>query len=168
VSTSPMTRPHLPTRFRAGAALLGVGFGGLADGIVFHQVLQWHNFVAEPIPPDTLDALRTNVFWDGLFHAATTLVLLVGFVLLQRSWDRNARAPGDGRAVLGWALIGWGAFNTVDQLVFHELLDLHDIRMGVPNPGVYNWTYGASGLLLIGLGVLALRRWQATTERSLG
>jgi uncharacterized membrane protein len=165
VATSSMAAAHLPTRFRVGAALLGVGFGGLADGIVFHQVLQWHNFVAEPIPPDTLEALRTNVFWDGVFHVATTLVLRLGLVMLQRSWDRNERAPGDGRAVLGWALIGWRTFNLVDQLVLHELLDLHDIRMGVPNGGV-QLDLRASGLLLIGLGVLALRRWQATTERS--
>jgi uncharacterized membrane protein len=100
--------------FRAGAFLLGLGLGGLADGILFHQVLQWHNLVAEPLPPDTLEALRTNVFWDGVFHV-------------------------------------------VDQLLFHELLDLHDIRMGVPTPGLYNRSYGASGVLLIALGWWVLR-----------
>lgn len=144
--------------FRAGALLLGVGLGGLADGIVFHQVLQWHNLVANPVPPDTLAALRTNVLWDGLFHVATTLTLTVGLVLLQRSWGRGERAAGEGRLVLGWGAIGWGAFNVTDQIVLHELLDLHDIRMGVPNPGTYNWSYGASGLLLLALGIWALHR----------
>ena len=144
--------------FRAGALLLGAGLGGLADGIVFHQVLQWHHLVVERVPPTTLDGLRTNVRWDGVFHVATTVTLVVGFVLLQRSWHRRDRAAGDGRAVAGWALIGWGTFHVVDQLVFHELLDLHDIRMGVPDPGLYNWSYGASGLLLIALGSLLLRR----------
>jgi uncharacterized membrane protein len=143
--------------FRAGAFLLGLGLGGLADGILFHQVLQWHNLVAEPIPPDTLEALRTNVFWDGVFHVATTLVLVAGFVLLQRSWSRDDHVAGDGRAVLGWVLVGWGSFHVVDQLLFHELLDLHDIRMGVPTPGLYNRSYGASGVLLIALGWWVLR-----------
>jgi uncharacterized membrane protein len=153
--------------FRAGALLLGLGLGGLADGILFHQVLQWHNLVAEPLPPDTLEALRTNVFWDGVFHVTTTLVLVAGFVLLQRSWSRGDRAAGDGRAVLGWVLVGWGTFHVVDQLLFHELLDLHDIRMGVPNPGLYNWSYGASGLVLIALGWWVLRRTRAARgERS--
>jgi uncharacterized membrane protein len=144
--------------FRAGALLLGLGLGGLADGILFHQVLQWHNLVAEHLPPDTLEALRTNVFWDGVFHVVTTLILVAGFVLLQRSWSRDDRVAGDGRAVLGWVLVGWGTFHVVDQLLFHELLDLHDIRMGVPNPGLYNWSYGASGLLLIALGWWVLQR----------
>lgn len=150
--------------FRAGALLLGVGLGGLADGIVFHQILQWHHLVAERVPPTTLEALRTNVLWDGLFHVATTVTLVVGFVLLQRSWQRADRAAGDGRAIAGWVLIGWGVFHVVDQVVFHELLDLHDIRMGVADPGVYNWTYGASGLVLIGSGLLLLRRRHADRD----
>jgi uncharacterized membrane protein len=146
------------TAFRAGTLLIGVGLGGLADGIVFHQVLQWHHLVANPVPPDTLEALRTNVFWDGVFHVATTLTLTAGLVLLQRSWHRHERAPGDGRSIVGWAAIGWGAFNVTDQIVLHELLGWHDIRMGVANPGVYNWTYGASGVVLISLGLWLRRR----------
>jgi uncharacterized membrane protein len=153
------------TRLRAGALLLGIGLGGLADGIVFHQVLQWHHLVANPVPPDTLEALRTNVFWDGVFHVLTTLTLTAGLVLLRGSWRRHERGPVGARPVLGWAAIGWGAFNVADQIVLHELLDLHDIRMGVPNPGVYNWSYGASGLVLVALGVWLLRRRAGGEER---
>lgn len=150
-------------RLQGGRRRARGGLGGLVDGIVLHQVLQWHNFVAIPVPPDTLDALQTNVFWDGVFHVATTAMLLVGLVLLQRSWRRGDRVAGDGTAIVGWVLIGWGAFQIVDQLVFHELLDLHDIRMGVDNPGVYNWSWGASGLVLIALGLWLLRRWRDRT-----
>ena len=31
--------------------LLGIGLGGFVDGIVFHQILQWHNMLSARIPP---------------------------------------------------------------------------------------------------------------------
>jgi uncharacterized membrane protein len=160
VATTARTRNTDATAtgtFRAGATLFGVGLGGLTDGIVLHQVLQWHHLVEAQVPVDGLDALRTNVFWDGVFHVATTLTLVIGFVLLHRAWSKPVRTAGDGRALLGWVLIGWGAFHIVDQIVFHELLGLHDIRMGVENPGLYNWGFFAVGVALIALGSLLVR-----------
>jgi predicted Zn-ribbon and HTH transcriptional regulator len=32
----------------AAGLLLGVGLGGFVDGIVFHQILQWHNMLTDP------------------------------------------------------------------------------------------------------------------------
>jgi uncharacterized membrane protein len=29
----------------AGGILLGIGFGGFFDGIVLHQILQWHHML---------------------------------------------------------------------------------------------------------------------------
>lgn len=151
------TDRHDRRAFVGGAVTFGFGLGGLADGIVLHQVLQWHNLIANPVPPDDLASLQRNVFWDGVFHVSTTVVLVVGVLLLYRGWHRRGRATGNLAALGGLTLIGWGAFHVVDQLVFHEWLDLHDIRQGVENPGLYNWSYFAIGLVLIGLGVLLLR-----------
>ena len=32
-------------RFNRGGFLLGIGFGGFVDGIVLHQLLQWHHML---------------------------------------------------------------------------------------------------------------------------
>jgi uncharacterized membrane protein len=153
---APSTDPRL---FVVGALTFGFGLGGLADGIVLHQVLQWHNLVTSRVPRDSQAALETNLFWDGVFHLSTTIVLVVGVVLLWRGWERQDRATGNLAALAGLTLLGWGAFHGVDQLVFHELLGLHDIREGVENPGLYNWGFFAIGLVLAGLGWWILRTW---------
>ncbi|MFA9446556.1 DUF2243 domain-containing protein [Egicoccus sp. AB-alg6-2] len=142
-----------------GASTFGFGLGGLTDGIVLHQLLQWHHLVSARVPPDDRAALEANLFWDGVFHLSTTVVLVIGVVVLWRGWERRDRATADLAGLAGLTLIGWGAFHVVDQLVFHELLGLHDIRQGAANPGIYNWSYFAIGLLLAALGWLVLRRW---------
>ena len=143
--------------FVAGSALFGFGLGGLMDGIVLHQLLQWHHLVSSKVTTGVVPGLRTNVFWDGVFHLATALVLLGGFALLWGAWRRPPRGGRLGELV-GIVLVGWGAFHVVDQLVFHLLLGLHDIREAVEHPGLYNWGYFVLGLVIAAVGVTALRR----------
>jgi uncharacterized membrane protein len=58
-------RPHkimaLPNdRIRASLVpglLLGLGLGGFVDGIVLHQIMQWHNMGSAVLPPTTMPAL---------------------------------------------------------------------------------------------------------------
>jgi uncharacterized membrane protein len=145
-------------RFPAGALTFGFGLGGLADGIVLHHVLGWHNLTSARIPTDTLAGLETNVFWDGVFHLSTTVVLLVGFVLLWRSRTARDGRAGSNTALLGLLLVGWGAFHAVDQLVFHELLGLHDIRQDAAHPALYNWGFFAIGVVLAAVGATLYRR----------
>lgn len=38
--------------------LLGVGLGGFVDGILLHQILQWHHMVSNVVPPTTLWAWK--------------------------------------------------------------------------------------------------------------
>ena len=39
----------------------GLGLGGFFDGIVLHQLLQWHHLVtAAGYPPDSLENLKAN------------------------------------------------------------------------------------------------------------
>jgi uncharacterized membrane protein len=138
--------------------VLGFGLGGLVDGIVLHQVLQWHNLVSGQVANTTLAGLRTNLFWDGVFHLTTTALVVAGFLALWRAWQGPRHAGGDLRALLGLVLVGWGAFHVVDQFVFHLLLGLHDIRDDAPNVGLYNWGFFAVGVALAGLGTLLWRR----------
>lgn len=50
--------------------LLGLGLGGFVDGIVLHEILQWHHMISGAEPTDTLAGLELNVIADGFFHVA--------------------------------------------------------------------------------------------------
>ena len=63
---------------RLAGIVLGLGLGGFVDGITLHQIMQWHNMGSAVLPPKTMDAMAQNMVWDGLFHAATLVLTLVG------------------------------------------------------------------------------------------
>lgn len=140
---------------RIGGVLLGIGMGGFFDGILLHQILQWHNMLSTVLPPTTMEAMHTNMFWDGLFHAAVWVATLVGLFLI---WTGARRAASLPSAVwlLGMMLIGWGIFNFAEGLLNHHILGIHHVREWGPNPA---WDYGflISGPVLIGMGWLLLR-----------
>ena len=54
----------------AAGILLGVGIGGFFDGVVFHQVLQWHHLVTSAGHPPALvvraDGTRLVVGTSGI------------------------------------------------------------------------------------------------------
>jgi uncharacterized membrane protein len=141
-------------RHVAPGLLLGVGLGGFVDGIVFHQVFQWHHFVSSERRTDTVAGLEANTVADGLFHASTWLLTAIGIYLLWRT--TRARGAPPGLLLLGLALAGWGAFQLFDAVVNHYLLGLHDAREGEGRVAAeIGWM--ASGVVLL-LGGLALAR----------
>jgi uncharacterized membrane protein len=137
-----LTRPkRLPTpqpvaldaesRVRAPGILLGIGLGGFVDGIVLHQILQWHHMLSSvgSYPPNTVAGLQTNTLADGLFHASTWVAAAVGIWLLwRRVTERHWAASGT--ALIGWILFGWGLFNLVEGVLDHEILRIHHVREG--------------------------------------
>ena len=141
--------------------MLGAGLGGFFDGILLHQILQWHHMLTSEgdHPATTVEGLETNTLWDGVFHLAAWLVTIAGVALVLRSWRRDGALPA--RRLLGLALVGWGLFNVVDQLAFH-LTDVHHIREG-ENQQAYDWALFALGALLIALGA-GLARARATSR----
>lgn len=48
-----MAQNRRSSRVAVAGVLIGIGLGGLIEGIVFQQILQWHNFVSNRIPPTT-------------------------------------------------------------------------------------------------------------------
>lgn len=154
-------------RPRGPGILLGIGLGGFVDGIVLHQVLQWHHMLTSEgsYPKDTVAGLETNTFWDGIFHAATWVAVAVGIYIL---WRRTTdwRWAISGRAFIGWMLVGWGLFNLVEGLVDHHILTIHHVREGVDHQWAYDLGFLAFGALLVLGGLAVARSDQARVQRS--
>jgi hypothetical protein len=80
-----------------------------------HQILQWHHMLSSAgYPPDSVRNLKTNTLWDGLFHAATYLFVLIGLLILWRA-ARRIHAPWSGKMLAGSVLMGFGIFNLVEE-----------------------------------------------------
>jgi len=146
-------------RLIVASIVLGVGLGGFVDGIVLHQLLQWHHMLSSAgFPPTSVTNLEVDTLWDGVFHATTWIVTVVGLFLL---WGALAqRTVGRSTATLLGALAtGWGLFNLVEGLVDHQLLGIHHVNETVPRAAWIWWDLGflAVGLLLIGSGWLLFR-----------
>jgi len=162
-----------PATFRSGiglpATILGVGLGGFVDGILLHQVLQWHHLLSSTdtdhiglrtYAVDTVHGLRMNTLWDGLFHTVTWLAVLAGLALLYARVTQGRAAMWTSRALWGWMLVGWGLFNLVEGVIDHHLLGIHHVRGG-PHQTAWDLGFLALGAALIGVGWL-LRRGAGT------
>jgi len=137
------------------AVLLGIGLGGFFDGIVLHQILQWHHMVSTPVRPDTVANLELNTLGDGIFHAATWIITVTGIFLLMAA-DGAGQEPRATRRFVGGLLIGWGLFNVVEGIIDHHLLNLHHVRPG-PDEALYDLAFLAWGAGMIVTGWLAAR-----------
>jgi uncharacterized membrane protein len=161
---SARARPSVvddPVRFRMPLFLLGVGLGGFVDGIVLHQVLQWHHMLSDTDrgPMDTVLGLERNTLADGLFHVVAFVVVLVALwlVIRRQRADAGAVLPPTG-VVTGWLLLGWGVFNIVEGLVDHHLLTIHHVRDDVADPLVWDVAFLAGSACLLVIGTLLVRR----------
>ena len=141
--------------------VLGLGLGGFVDGILLHQILQWHHLISSTRTgtTETVAGLEANTLADGLFHAGTWLLTALGVWLLWRAASRRRLALD--RQLLGWLLVGWGLFNVADEVVFHALLDLHHIREG-EHELAYDMAFLAVAVVQLAAG------WALTRRRPLG
>lgn len=159
-------------RARNAALLLGVGLGGFLDGIVLHQIAQWHNMLSSALPPETMEAMKRNMAADGWFHLATWAATFAGVLMLWRAVRGAGRLPGT-RSLLGYMLVGWGAFNLVEGIVDHHVLELHHVRDLPFHVPLYDWVFlaaGGIGFILAGLAMVerAVRPAPLDAERRSG
>jgi uncharacterized membrane protein len=136
-------------------AVLGFALGGFFDGILLHQILQWHHLLS--LVPG-LDDLRLQVLWDGYFHALMYLIALAGLWGLWRA--RRGDAAAHPRPPLpGALLVGFGSWHVVDGILSHWLLGIHRIKLDSPNPLAWDlFWFVVFGLLPIVAGRILLRR----------
>lgn len=137
---------------------MGLGLGGFIDGIVLHQVLQWHHLLTDTgdHPADTVAGLEANTLADGFFHLATWALVLAGMFLTVRAWQRREIAP-PWRAHIGLMLVGWGVFNLVEGVIDHQLLGLHHVRDDIGAPLGWDLAFLAFGALLTAAGAALIR-----------
>ncbi|MFJ7147472.1 DUF2243 domain-containing protein [Streptomyces sp. NPDC100445] len=138
--------------------LLGVGLGGFVDGILLHQLLQWHHMLTSTdhdhigvryYDPNTVSGLRMNTVWDGVFHTVCWLAVLGGLAVLYSRVTTGRRQVWTSRVLWGWVLAGWGLFNLVEGLLDHQILGIHHVHGG---PYQVWWDMG---FLLLGAILLA-------------
>jgi uncharacterized membrane protein len=136
------------------ATVLGFALGGFFDGILLHQILQWHHLLS--LVPEG-SSLRFQVLWDGYFHA---LMYVIAAVSLRGLWRARNDATGQwGLQTLGAVLIGFGVWHVVDSVLSHWVLGIHRIKLDSPNPLMWDliWFF-AFGLLPILIGGLLIKR----------
>ena len=137
-----MTDATARTRTRTrGALLTGIGLAATLDEVVMHQLLRWHHLV------DRDDEALGRIS-DGIFHTFSSIALVVGVVVLVRTWD------GDRRRAASGILIGAGGFNVFDGTVNHKVLGLHQVREGVPDLLPYDVGYLGIAVVVLVAGLL--------------
>ncbi len=128
------------------SAVIGVGLSGFFDGILLHQVLQWHHLLSL-VPGDNIQKIETQILADGLFHVLMYIVTAIGLYLLWRGRKTLADRHVTWRTVAGGGLLGFGLWNLIDVGLFHWILGIHRIRVNVPDP----MTYDVGWLAILGL-----------------
>ena len=110
--------------------LLGFGLGGFFDGILLHQILQWHHLLSLVTRPPFQD-IRVQILADGAFHLLMYVLTLAG---LWKLWKgRHHLGNGADRLLLANAAIGFGAWHVVDAILSHWVLGIHRIRLDTEN-----------------------------------
>jgi len=129
---------------------LGIGMGGFIDGIVLHQILQWHQMLSNKITPTTFETKSINMFWDGIFETVTWIFTFIGILLM---WQSRRRTDLHLSNHLFWSglISGWGIFNLMDSIFNHYLFRFHNVRENVPQVAAWNL-----GFLIISLGMIVL------------
>lgn len=138
-----------PVPLTTASMVLGIGLGGFIDGIVLHQILQWHEMLSNRVPATEYIGKSVNMFWDGIFHFFCLIVVLIGVVLLWKLLGRKD-VNRSGKLLAGGLLSGWGLFNIVEGVIDHHMLKLHNVMELAINHDPANYAFlGVSVLMLL-------------------
>lgn len=147
---------HNPVPLIKASVVTGIGLGGFIDGIVLHQILQWHEMLSYRLPPATLLNKSVNMFWDGVFHLFCLLVVFVGIILFWKLLGRD-KINRSGKLLSGGLLTGWGIFNLVEGIIDHQILKLHNVREITENPQYWNIIFLIASLVMLLAGIFLIK-----------
>ncbi|MFD0068848.1 DUF2243 domain-containing protein [Streptomyces sp. NPDC059944] len=162
---TPRAASAAPKSLQEPGIILGVGLGGFVDGILLHQLLQWHHMLTSTnhdrigvkyYNPHTVSGLEMNTVWDGIFHTVCWLAVFLGLALLYSRVTHNRRAVWASRVLWGWILVGWGLFNLVEGILDHQILGIHHVHGGA-HQGWWDTAFLLFGALLVAGGYLLVR-----------
>jgi uncharacterized membrane protein len=146
--TTGETHPAFPL---TPGFIIGAAVAGFFDGVLFHQVLQWHHMICIETYclARTVETLKRQDFYDGVFHLAMWVVLLIGLALFTAKLRTHRFVAA---RFWGAILLGAGVFNVLEGIVDHHILGIHHVRIG---PGQVTWDI----TFLIFGAVLAVAGW---------
>ncbi|SER10236.1 DUF2243 domain-containing protein [Piscibacillus halophilus] len=142
--------------FTAGF-ILGLGMVGAIDGIVFHQLLQWHHLILS-------SNIKLEIITDGVFTALFSALMVWGAIKIFRD-ARNDELGYSWKIFLSGIFIGGGVFNLVEGIIDHHILQVHRVRPMAENPLLYDLAFLASGVVMVFIG-LWLKRLDQKAERT--
>lgn len=154
----PLDDPAAPRRLRRASFLLGFAMGGFFDGILLHQILQWHHLLSG-VQTGALGSLSAQVAVDGVFHAIMYVIAAAGLIELFRARSAVA-SSGPIRPRWGHFWIGFGIWHIIDALLSHWITGIHRIKMDAENPLVWDLAW----FVVFGLAPL-LYGWRTCHHR---
>jgi uncharacterized membrane protein len=157
MAADPGSKVPTSAPLTSAAMVLGIGIGGFIDGIVLHQILQFHEMLTNKLPADTLVNKSINMFWDGIFHLFTLITTIIGVYLLWRLLMK-VNINRSGYLLTGGLLSGWGLFNLVEGIIDHQILKLHNVNEYAMNPELWNVGFLIFGVLLLLIGWMHIRK----------
>ncbi len=157
IAGNPGSTHATPVPLMTTSVIIGIGLGGFIDGIVLHQILQWHEMLSNKIPSTNYIGKSINMFWDGIFHAFCVIVVLVGVVRLWALLNRPD-INRSGYLFSGGLIGGWGLFNLVEGVIDHHILKLHNVIELSENHDIANYAFLAFSIILLLLGYLLIRK----------
>ena len=145
----------------AAGILLGLGQAGFFDGIIFHQLLQWHHMFTNVSSDNTIAGLELNTFGDGIFHLVDWLFTLSGIIVL---WNTAKKDITLSNSVLAGAFcIGAGLFNITEGILSHHVFQIHHVKPG-SHQLTWDLAFIGAGVLSAVIGWVILNRPQQNTE----
>lgn len=130
--------------------VLGLGLGGFVDGILLHQILQWHHMLSSVRPNITVADTELNMVWDGLFDAIDWLFTVAGVILLWQAGKQDD-VSWSSKTFFGSIFAGWGMFNLVEGVIDHQILGIHHVKSGT-NELAWDIGFLALGAILVMAG----------------
>ena len=152
-NTAPLSFPLAP------GFIVGASLAGLFDGIVLHQILQWHHMlcIETHCVVKTVEVMKRQNFYDGIFHLAMYILLLIGLALFTGALRNRTFAS---HRFWGAIVFGFGVFNVLEGIIDHHILQIHHVRFG-PNQPAWDISFLILGVVLAGIGFSISKRKHA-------